>query len=327
MTMTLRRKAWSRAGFAAAVALLLAAAAPWGARAQEARYPSKPIEFIVPWGPGGGSDQTARVLATLLEAELKVPLPVINLPGATGNIGMAKLVAAPADGQTIAILAWDSFALLATQPPPWGMDDIVPLGIVIQLPSAIYVAGDRYPDFKAFEAAARTKEVSIAISGLGSPDEITVNFLVSRGLKLAAVPYAKPGERYSALLGGHVDALYSPAGNVTSFVENKRMRPVLVLDAERMKEYPAVPTSPESGYDIALPQRRAIIVRAGTDPARVKLLSEALARAVANPRYKAYLKESFASEQSYVPTQGSLELMQRDLAGMKKIVQGTKPAK
>ena len=125
------------------------------------------------------------------------------------------------------------------------------------------------------------------------------------------MPYAKPGERYSALLGGHVDALYSPAGNVTSFVENKRMRPVLVLDAERMKEYPAVPTSPESGYDIALPQRRAIIVRAGIDPARVKLLSEALARAVANPRYKAYLKESFASEQSYVPTQGSLELMQR----------------
>ena len=312
------------AGLAAAMMLLLSGA-PAGAQTQD-KYPSKPIEFIVPWGPGGGSDQTARMIATLMQDDMKVPFPVVNLPGATGNIGIAKLLASPADGQTVAILAWDSFALLATQPPPWTMDDIVPLGIVIQLPSAIYVAGDRFPDFKSFEAAARTRDVTVAISGFGSPDEITINFLVSRGLKLSPVPYSKPGERYSALLGGHVDALYSPAGNVISFVESRRMRPLLVLDAARMREYPAVPTSPESGYDIALPQRRAIIVRAGTDPARMKLLSDSLARVVASDRYKAYLKESFASEQSYVATKGSLELMQSDLAGMKKIVQSTKPA-
>ena len=197
------------------------------------------------------------------------------------------------------------------------------LGIVIQLPSALYVSGDRYLDFRAFEAAARARPLSIAISGLGSPDDITMNFLASRGLQLNAVPYARPGERYAALLGNHVDALYSPAGNVGSFVESRRMRPILVLDAERMREYPAVPTSKESGYDITLPQRRAVIVRAGTDPARARLLSEALSRAVATAKYKAYLKESFASEQSYVPTRDALELMQRDLAGMRKIVQST----
>ena len=295
---------------------LLVSAFAFAAFAQD-RYPSRPIEFIVPWGPGGGSDQTARMLASLLEAELKVPMPVINLPG---NIGMGKLLSQAADGHTIAILAWDSFALLATQPPKWTTEDILPLGIVIQLPSALYVSGERYPDFKAFEAAAKSATLSVAISGFGSPDEITVNFLVSRGLQLNSIPYPKPGERYAALLGSHVDALYSPTGNVSSFVENRRMRPILILDAERLKEYEAVPTSKESGYDIALPQRRAVIVRAGTDPARAKLLADALARVVASVRYKAYLKDSFASEQSYAPTRETLEIMKSDLANMRKIV-------
>lgn len=303
------------------VALTLSSFA-WTALAQEA-YPSRPIEFIVPWGPGGGSDQTARMLVSLLESELKVSLPVINVPGGTGNTGMAKLLAAPADGYSIAILAWDSLALLATQPPKWTAEDIVPLSIVIQLPSALYVSGNRYADFKAFEAAAKSRPLNVAISGFGSPDDITINFLVSKGLKLIAVPFAKPGERYSALLGNHVDALYSPAGNIGSFVDSKQMRPILVLDAERLRDFGAVPTSRESGYDIALTQRRAVIARAGTDPARIRLLSDALARVTATAKYKAYLRESFALDTSVVPTKETLEIMKRDVADMKKIVQLT----
>jgi tripartite-type tricarboxylate transporter receptor subunit TctC len=292
------------------------------ALAQE-KYPSRPIEFIVPWGPGGGSDQTARMISSLIEPELKVSLPVINVPGGTGNVGMAKLLAAPADGYTIAILAWDSLALLATQAPKWTADDIVPLAIMIQLPSALYIAGDRYADFKAFEAAAKAKPLRIAISGFGSPDDITINFLVGKGLKLSPVPFAKPGERYAALLGNHVDALYSPTGNVVSFVESKKMRPMLILNAERLREFADVPTSKELGYDITLPQRRAVIIKAGTDPERRKVLADALARIAATPKYKSYLKTSFASEHSFVATKEALEIMQRDLADMKKIVQGT----
>ena len=286
--------------------------------AQE-KYPSRPIEFIVPWGPGGGSDQTARMLASLLEPELKVSLPVVNVPGGTGNTGMTKLLGAPADGYSLAILAWDSFATLATGSPTWTMDDFIPLGVVIQLPSGLYVAGDRYPDWKAVEAAAKAQPLKVAISGFGSPDDITVKYMVSKGLKLTAVPFANPSERYAALLGGHVDLLYSPSGNVVSFVGGKQMRPVVFLNAERLAEFPQTPTSKELGYDITLPQRRAVIVKAGTDPARLAVLSEALSRAVATAKYKAYLKESYASEASYVPTRETLPLMRRDLDDMQRI--------
>jgi tripartite-type tricarboxylate transporter receptor subunit TctC len=299
---------------ACAVLTLLA----WPSLAQD-KYPSRPIELIVPWGPGGGSDQTGRMIAGLLEQELKVSVPVLNVPGGTGNTGMTKLLSAPADGYTMAILAWDSFATLATGSPKWTMDDFVPLGVVIQLPSGLYVAGDKYADWKAVEAAAKTQPLKVAISGFGSPDDITVKYLVSKGLKLTAVPFANPGERYSALLGGHVDLLYSPSGNVVSFVNGKQMRPVVFLNAERLADFPQTPTSKELGYDITLPQRRAVIIKAGTDPARVAILSEALARAVATAKYKTYLKDSFASEASYVPTRETLPLMRRDLEDMQRI--------
>lgn len=288
--------------------------------AQE-KYPSRPIDFIVPWGPGGGSDQTAREIGKLLESELKVSVPIINTPGATGNSGMAKFLASAADGYTLCILAWDTYALLATRTPTWSPKEFIPLGIVIQLPSGFYVAGDRYPDWKAVEREARKRPLKVAISGFGSPDDITIHYLTGKGLQLTAVPYAKPGERYTALLGGHVDLLYSPAGNVRSYVDNKQMRPVMFFNGARLAEFPSTPTSKEEGYDITLPQRRAVIIKAGTDPAKVSLLSQALQRAVAKPEYATFLKDSLALPDSYLPTKQSLAVMESDLAQMKSIVQ------
>jgi len=318
MTMSITRRQ------AAAVIL---ASTSLHAAAQE-KFPSRPIEFTVPWGAGGGSDQTARMIAQLLENELKVSVPVMNVPGATGNIGMQKVISAPADGYKIALLAWDSFATLATpalaQTAGWKLEDAIPLAIVIQLPSALYAAGDKFANWKAVEEAARKAPVSVAISGLGSPDEITINYFAKKGIKLTPVPFARPGERYSALIGGHVDLLYSPTGNVTSFVESKKMRPMLMLAAERLPEFPDTPTSKELGHDITLPQRRAVIVKAGTDPKRVKVLSEALARVVASDKYKIFLKNSFASPASYVPQADALTLMRYDLDEMRDIIESTK---
>ena len=312
----------SRSRVSNLVFALLASTLAVSAAAQE-KYPVRPIEFIVPWGPGGGSDQTARKLAKLLETELKVSIPVINTPGATGNSGMAKLLAAPANGYSICILAWDTYALLATQPPKWSERDFVPLGIVIQLPSGFYVSGDRYANWQAFEREARSRLLKIAISGFGSPDDITIKYFASRGLMLNAVPFANPGERYTALLGGHVDALYSPAGNIKSFVESNQMRPIVFFNKDRLSEFPQVPSSKELGYDITLPQRRAVIVKAGTEPEKLAALSDALARVTASADYKAFLKDSLAAENSFIPIKESLALMRSDLEEMRRIVKSS----
>lgn len=305
--------------------LFLVLAGSYPARAEE-KFPSRPIDFIVPWGPGGGSDQTARQIAKMLEPELKVSVPVINVPGATGTAGMTKLLAAPADGYSICILAWDTFSLLASSSPKWTMNDFIPLAIVIQLPSGFYVPeGSRFKTWADLEKEAKAKpdSVKVAISGFGSPDDITIGYFASKGLKLRAVPYAKPGERYAALLGNHADVLYSPAGNIKSQVDSKQMRPLIFFHPERLPAFKDIPSSKELGYDITLPQRRAIIVKAGTGPQRVKILSDALAKIAADPEYKAFLQYHIASEDSFVATREALKLMESDLESMKRIVAAT----
>ena len=84
-------------------------------------YPSRPIELVVPWGPGGGADQLARKVAQIIEPEIGKAMPVVNIPGGTGATGMAKLLANPADGQTAAIYIADSHALARGQEP--ALDD------------------------------------------------------------------------------------------------------------------------------------------------------------------------------------------------------------
>src|SRR5258705_13848821 len=99
-------------GAAGGLSLALTAVAIGAASAQE-KFPSRPVEMIVPWGAGGGADQLTRLVGKLIEPTLGTSAPIANVPGATGGTGMAKLLAAPADGYSAAIYIADSHALLA----------------------------------------------------------------------------------------------------------------------------------------------------------------------------------------------------------------------
>jgi len=172
------------------------------ALAQEV-YPSRPIEMIVPWGPGGGSDQTGRKIAKLLENELKVSLPVVNVPGATGNTGILKLIAGRNEGYALAVLAADTlYANQISGSQKWTLADLTPIAVMMQQPSGFYVAeGSRFKTWADVESEAKSKGVKVAISGFGSPDDVTIGFFNSKGLKLQPVPFANPGERYTYLGG------------------------------------------------------------------------------------------------------------------------------
>ena len=170
-------------------------------------------------------------------------------------------------------------------------------------------------------AKASPGGLKIAISGFGSPDDLTIHALAQKGLALNAVPFAQPGERYSSLLGHHSDLLYSPIGNIRSFVMGKQMRPILFFSDKRIKDYPDIPTAKEVGYDISLPQRRAIVAKAGLPPEVMKTLSDALAAVAKEPEYVAFLKRELASPDSYVSTQDSKSLMENDLKAMKAMAE------
>lgn len=311
---------------ARAVAIALSAAtvatvsvAP-AALAQE-KYPSRPIEFVVPWGPGGGADQLARLTGKLLEPTIGTSLPVVNVPGATGGTGMAKLLAAPADGYSMAVYIADSHALLAGTDARWKPEDITPVAVMIQAPSFIFVADNsRFKTWADFEKEAKAKPgtLKVATLGFGSVDDFTLKYMESKGIKVVQVPFSKPSERYVSILGGHADALYEQAGDVGQFLKSKQMRPLMIFGEKRHPAFKDTPASHELGYQVALPQFRSIVVRSGTPPERVAALSEALKKAAATDEFKKFLEDQFASPESFIDASGAGKFVNQQLEDMKK---------
>ena len=296
-------------------AVLVACAA--AVHAQD-KYPSRPIEFIVPWGPGGGADQVARKSSVLMEQDLKASLPVINVPGATGQTGLNKMLTAPADGYTISVMTGDTFGLLTDASTKWSLTQLVPAAVMIKQPSAFFTSAPDLATWKDVEREAKKRPLKVAITGFGSPDDMHVNYFAQRGLKLVSVPFAKPGERYTAIIGGHADILYEQLGDVKSFLVSKKMRPVILFAESRFPVFSDVPSSKELGYDIIINQFRAVMMRAETDPARVKVISDALAKAAATDDYKAYLVDQYADPASFIPAAGALAFLKSELGKMRR---------
>jgi len=299
------------------LAAVLVACGATAVQAQE-KYPSRPIEYIVPWGPGGGADQVARKSAQLMEKDLGASLPVINVPGATGQTGLNKMLTAPADGYTMSVMTGDTFGLLTDASTKWSLKDITPAAIMIKQPSAFFTSADNLKTWADVEREGKKRPLKVGITGFGSPDDMHVNYFAKKGIKLVSVPFAKPAERYTAILGGHADILYEQLGDVKSFLESKKMRPVIIFANERFPAFKDVPASKELGYDIVINQFRAVMFRAGTDPKRVKVISDALAKAAATQEYKDYLADQYADANSFVPAARARAFLQGELKAMQK---------
>ncbi len=314
----MRNALLSKACILPALAAMLLAGAISPATAQD-KYPSRPVEFIVPWGPGGGADQLARKIAPGIEKELKVSLPVINVPGATGQTGLNKMLTQPADGYSISIFIADTLAVQVDPATKWKVEDIVPAAIMIRQPSAFFVAQNSpMKTWKDVEAEARKRPLKVGVTGFGSADDLTVIYLNGKGLKFQSVPFPKPAERYTAILGGHADILYEQLGDVKSFLESKQMRPVVIFADARFPAYGDVPAGREVGHTIVINQFRSITLKAGTDPARVKAVSDALAKVAATDDYKAWLKDQYADEASFIPASGAVAFMKNEMDTIRK---------
>ncbi len=286
-------------------------------------YPTRPIEMIVTWGPGGGADKTGRMLGKLLEPKLKVSIPVDNVAGSSGVTGLMKLVGGTGDGYQVGILTADTLALLADpKPQRWSLKDITPIAILTVQRSGFFTrVGGPFKSWADVEAKAKTAEFKVAVTGLGTPDDIAADFLRKRGLKIVSVPYAKPSERYAAVIGGHADLLYEQAGDVRSFIEGKQMAPVLFLADARVKEFPDVPTSKEIGLGVtSLDQFRLIAVKSNTPPDRLKVLVEKTTEAVKSAEFTKYLEGEWADPSGVITGDAARVYVEREIEALKKMI-------
>ena len=287
---------------------------------------AEPIEIIVPFGPTSGADTLARYCVPALQAALAVPVQVKNVPGSTGNQGIARLLAAPNDGRTVAVLTGDTYATLAYANPPWKSSDVIPVAIMMRQPSMLFVlASSRFGKWQELEkeARARPRALRVAISGFGSPDYIALQQLAVKNINLTPVPRLSPQDKYQALIDGEADALYEQLGDVRSFVEAKQLRPILMFNrAQPGVANGGVPTSGELGLGNGLEQFRAFVVKAGTSPQAVAALATAFERIGTSPEFTDFLEKQFAASDSFVAVKGARTFMERDLARMKQVVDG-----
>jgi len=264
--------------------------------AQE-KYPSRPIDVIVTFGPGGGADLMGRKFAQLTEKVLGVAMPVANISGASGNAGLTRLLTDAADGYSTATLIALSVSAWAAGIGNHNPDEFAFVGMMQSSPSMLFVNKDsKFKTFKDLEeyAKANPGKLRCATSGYGTMDDITLKYLATKGIKIVNVPFAKPAERYASAVGGHTDMIYEEPGDVAQFLKSGDLHPIVVFDEARHESFKDVITSKELGLDINdLPNFRTIAVSAKTDPAKIATLSAATAKILTSPEWKEFCSGTY----------------------------------
>ncbi|MFQ5872600.1 MAG: tripartite tricarboxylate transporter substrate binding protein [Dehalococcoidia bacterium] len=284
-------------------------------------FPERPLTIIVPYGAGGGSDQLTRAMASSLEKVIGVPVTVVNKPGGGGVAGLSDFMVARSDGYTLIEHIDDAATLYAAgtirEDPAKAW---FPLCIAQITFSQIYVRSkdDRFPNWGAFLKYAKENPGKITVANVahkGSMERITMYQLEKAlGFTVTQVSFDKPAERYGALVGGHVEALFEQPGDVRAYIESGDMRPILTLLRERPKVFADVPSYKDIGVDLEpLFRFRGFFARKGVPEDRLKYLGWAFR--------KAWESESFQkfNRSKYMHLIDSY----RDMEGGKKLIQDT----
>ena len=255
-----------------------------------AEWPEKPINLIVAYSAGGGTDVTARTLQPMLEAELGQSVVVINRPGAGGEVGHAAIAQAEPDGYTIGILNLPPMLTIPiTRDAAFTADDFIPVAGLVRDPSALSVHANS-PFQTLDELVAFAKEnpgaVTVGTTGVGTDDHLAMRYFANAaGIKLTHVPFAGGGPARTALIGGHVSAAALNLGEALPAAKDGRVR-VLAQFSDAVSEFaPDVPTATSLGYDVQMLSERGIGMPAGVDPAIVEKLAAAIAKVTANAEF------------------------------------------
>jgi putative tricarboxylic transport membrane protein len=303
---------------AAAAAVLIYAPFLWAVEKPK-NYPERSVEVVVGYGAGGGSDLFSRAVVPEARKIMKVPLVVVNKPGAGGVVALEYIQNQAADGYSI----WVSSSTVIVTGGLLGTTkfqhtDFEPI-IRAQLDTMTLMvpANSRFKNIQELiaDAKARPGQQSWGVVGLatGYTSMIADNFTRGIGISPKLVPFDQAGRQHAALLGGHIDAMLEEPGPAISLVEAKKVRPLVVFSENRIRPFPDVPTTFEMGAKEALGIYRGVLVKKGTPPEIVRYLVEVFTTAVNSPAYKKYEHDDFLDlRKGYMGPKEFAEFMKMD---------------
>ncbi len=274
-----------------AIALVFASVVPPALAAD--KYPSRPVRFVVPYAPGGGSDTTARIIGQKLGDRLGQTFVIDARPGAASLIGTEIVAKAAGDGYTL-ILADVPHAInpaVSTKPTYDPVRDFEPIMLVATTPQ-ILVA---HPSFAASSLKellamprAQTAKLALGSSGTGSSPHMTYELLrIRTGLELNHVPYKGGGPAISDAVAGQIPLALMGSPVSIPHLKAGRLKGIGITSARRHPAVPGIPTFDESGVGgFVVSHWYGVLASGGTPPAIVRLLHAEIARALEQPDVK-----------------------------------------
>jgi tripartite-type tricarboxylate transporter receptor subunit TctC len=275
------------AGFAAAQSL--------GA----AEFPVKPINLIVPFGPGGPTDIVARSVAEQASQGFSERIVVMNKPGASATLGSGEVFRAKPDGYTILLADNISTVLqpkrmkLAYQ----GAHDFQPIIKLADIPNVLVVQADsKWRTLNDFVKAAKAQPGTLRVSTAGRYTGTDLNMLEFNkvaGVDTTTVPVSGgTGESVTLLLGGHVEAIVAAPAAVVSHVQAGKLRPLAVFSTKRIDLFPEAPSTHELGFKTTMRVMVFISGPKGLDKAALNALHATLEKAVKSPKFVEFARRT-----------------------------------
>ena len=302
---------------------------PWGAQAQtEARWPSKPVKWVVPFPPGGAMDFIARTLGDRLAQDLGQAFVIENRPGAGGNIGADYVAKQPGDGHTI-MIASIGMATNKALYPKLSYDpvkDFTPVSLLALVPNVLVVNPARSSDRSVKDVLAHARrepgKLTYASAGNGTSIHLAGEVFASMAqLKLLHIPYKGSGPAVTDMLGGQVDLMFDSITSARSHIQSGKLLALGVTSARRSPALPEVPTLAEAGvpgYEVS--PWFAVFAPAGTPADVVARLNKALITALRQPEIVRKL-ESVGAEPIGSTPQALAEHLNKELLRWGALIQ------
>ena len=267
----------------------------WGGAAVAADFPSRQIELIVPFQPGGGTDGVARAFGEAARKHIPQSVVVINKPGASGAIGWTEMMNAKPDGYKLAVVTVELVTLKPMGLAKFSYDDVTPIIQFNADQAAITVRADApWNTIEEFLAASKKEpgKMGVGNAGNGSIWHFAATALGEKtGIKFNHIPFQGAGPAVLALMGGHVDAVAVSPAEVAQQLQAGKLKMLTVMADQRLKNFDKVPTLKEKGIDLSIGTWRGIAGPKNMAPEVVNYLKTAAKKTVDEASFQEVLNK------------------------------------
>ena len=328
------RSTQGRSPITAVAAMACAAAAMFAAPVHAAWEPTKPVEFVVPAGTGGGADQMARLIQGIIVKHklMKESMVVVNKSGGAGAEGFLEVKDAKANPHKIIVTLSNLFTTPMATGVPFNWKDMTPVSMMALDQFVLWVNAEApYKTASEFVAAVKAAGPSkMKMGGTGSKQEdqiLTVGLEKATGTKFIYVPYKGGGEVAVQLVGKHIDSTVNNPIEAVAQWRAGALRPLCVFDDKRMpykekitatQSWNDIPTCSEAGVKTDYVMLRGIFMAPGVTPEQTQFYVDLMSKVRATPDWKDYMEKGAFNQTAMAGTDfvkwlSSAELMHRAL--------------